>query len=96
MKGPVTERKKMTDPLTKLDKLAKASRLEIPPSVEGSVRVLASIQRRETSYGFAPLQWIAVGSTMAAIAMSLSIVSLYETWSDPLNALFLDLVWGLL
>ena len=86
----------MTDPLTKIDKLAKASRAEEAPLVDVSGRVLASIQRRETSYGFAPLQWIAVGSTVAAIAMSLSIVSLYETWSDPLNALFLDLFWGLL
>jgi hypothetical protein len=86
----------MIDPLTKIDKLARASRAEEAPSVDVSGRVLASIQRRETSYGFAPLQWIAAGSTAAAIAMSLSIVSLYETWSDPLNALFLDLVWGLL
>lgn len=86
----------MTDPLTKIDKLAKASRAEETPLVDVSGRVLASIQRRETSYGFAPLQWIAVGSTLAAIAMSLSIMSLYETWSDPLNTLFLDLFWGLL
>jgi hypothetical protein len=86
----------MTDPLTKIDKLAKASRAEEAPLVDVSGRVLASIQRRETSYGFAPLQWIAVGSTLAAIAMSLSIMSLYETWSDPLNTLLLDLFWGLL
>ena len=86
----------MTDPLTKIDKLAKASRAEEAPLVDVSGRVLASIQTRETSYGFAPLQWIAVGSTLAAIAMSLSIMSLYETWSDPLNTLFLDLFWGLL
>jgi hypothetical protein len=86
----------MTDPLTKINKLAKASRAEEAPLVDVSGRVLASIQRRETSYGFAPLQWIAVGSTLAAIAMSLSIMSLYETWSDPLNTLFLDLFWGLL
>jgi hypothetical protein len=86
----------MTDPLTKIDKLAKASRAEEAPLVDVSGRVLTSIQRRETSYGFAPLQWIAVGSTVAAIAMSLSIMSLYETWSDPLNTLFLDLFWGLL
>jgi hypothetical protein len=86
----------MIDPLTRIDKLAKASRAEETPSVDVSGRVLASIQRRETSYGFVPLQWIAVGSTVAAIAMSLSIVSLYETWSDPLNTLFLDLFWGLL
>jgi hypothetical protein len=86
----------MTDPLTKIDKLAKASRAEEAPLVDVSGRVLASIQGRETSYGFAPLQWIAVGSTLAAIAMSLSIMSLYETWSDPLNTLLLDLFWGLL
>jgi hypothetical protein len=86
----------MTDPLTKIDKLAKASRAEETPLVDVSGRVLASIQRRETSYGFGPLQWIAVGSTLAAIAMSLSIMSLYETWSDPLNTLFLDFFWGLL
>jgi hypothetical protein len=86
----------MIDPLTKIDKLAKASRAEEAPLVDVSGRVLASIQRRETSYGFAPLQWIAVGSTLAAIAMSLSIMSLYETWSDPLNTLLLDLFWGLL
>jgi len=90
------EREKMTDPLTKIDKLAKASRLEETPSVDVSGRVLASIRGCETSYGYAPLQWIAVGSTVAAAAMSLSIVSLYETWSDPLNTLFLDLIWGLL
>ena len=86
----------MTDPLTKIDKLAKASRGEKPPSVDVSGRVLVSIRGRETAYGYAPLQWIAVGSTVAAIAMSLSILSLYETWSDPLNTLFLDLFWELL
>jgi hypothetical protein len=86
----------MTDPLTKIDKLAKASRLEETPSVDVSGRVLTSIRGRETAYRYAPLQWIAVGATVAATAMSVSIVSLYETWSDPLNTLFLDLFWGLL
>jgi len=86
----------MTDPLTKIDKLAKASRLEKPPPVDVSRRVLTSIRGRKTAYGYAPLQWIAVGSAVAATVMSLSIVSLYETWSDPLNALFLDLFCGLL
>jgi len=86
----------MTDPLTKIDKLAKASRLEETPSVDVSSRVLTSIRGHETAYGYAPLQWIAVGATVAATAMSVSIVSLYETWSDPLNTLFLDLFWELL
>jgi hypothetical protein len=86
----------MTDPLTKIDKLARASRLEKTPSVDVSGRVQASIRGRETAYRYTPLQWIAVGSTVAATAMSLSILSLYETWSAPLNALFLDLFWGLL
>ena len=86
----------MTDPLMKINKLAKASRLEETPSVDVSGRVLTSIRGRETAYGYAPLQWIAVGATVAATAMSVSVVSLYETWSDPLNTLFLDLFWGLL
>lgn len=86
----------MTDPLMIIDKLAKASRVEKTPSVDVSGRVLASIRGRETAYGYAPLQWIAVGATVAATAMSVSIVSLYETWSDPLNTLFFDLFWGLL
>ena len=90
------EGEKMTDPVTKIGKLAKASRAEETPSVDVSGRVLASIRGRETVTGYAPFQWIAVGSTVAATAMSLSIVSLYETWSDPLNTLFLDLFWGLL
>ena len=86
----------MTDPLTKIDKLAKASLLEKTPSVDVSGRVLTLIRGRETAYGYAPLQWIAVGSTVAATAMGVSILSLYETWVDPLNTLFLDLFWGLL
>jgi hypothetical protein len=86
----------MTDPLTKIDKLAKASRGEITPSVDVSGRVLTSIRGRETVSGYAPLQWIAVGSTAAAIAMSVSVLSLYEIWSDPLNTFFLDLFWELL
>ena len=83
----------MSDLLKKIDELAKASRVEKTPSVDVSGRVLASIRGRETGYGYAPLQWIAVGSTVAAIAMSLSILSSYQTWSDPLNTLFLDLFW---
>ncbi len=86
----------MNDPFKKIDELAIAARSEKPPSVDVSGRVLASIRERETAYGTTPLQWIAVGSTVAAAAMSLSIVSLYETWSDPLNILFFDLFWGLL
>ena len=86
----------MTDPLTKIDKLAKAARVEKAPSVDVSDRVLISIREGETAYGYASLKWIAVGSTVAATAMSLSIVSLYETWSDPLNMVFFDLFGGLL
>jgi hypothetical protein len=89
----------MTDPLTKIDKLAKTSRMERAPSVDVSDQVVASIRGHKTAYGYTPLEWIAVGSIVAAIAMSLSIVSLYETyetWSSPLNTVLLDLFWGLL
>ena len=86
----------MTDPLTKIDQLAKASRREEAPSVDVSRRVLASIRAREPAHGYAPLQWITVGSAVGAIAMSVSVFSLYETWSDPLNMLLLDLFRGLL
>jgi hypothetical protein len=90
------EGENMTDPLTQIDKLAKASHLEKPPSVDVSDQVLAAIRERETAYGYAPLQWIAVGSITAAAAMSLSILSLYQKWSDPVNTLLLDLFRGLL
>jgi hypothetical protein len=86
----------MTDPLTKIDQLAKASRGEEAPSPDVSGRVLASIRERAPMSGYAPLQWITAGSAVAAIAMSVSILSLYETWSDPLNALLLDVFGGLL
>ena len=86
----------MSDPLTTIDKLARVSRMEETPSVDVSGWVLASIRGRETAYGYGPLQWIAVGSTAAATAMSLSILLLYETWLDPLNTLLLDFFWGLL
>ncbi len=86
----------MTDPLTKIDQLAKAARREETPSLDVSGRVLAAIQDRESANGYAPLQWIAVGSIVAASAMSISIVSLYRTWSDPLYTLFVDVFWGLL
>jgi hypothetical protein len=86
----------MTDPLTKIDKMARASRLDGPPPVDVSDRVLASIRKRETAYGYGSLQWIAVGSTVAATAMAISIVWLYQTWSEPFNTVFLDLFWGLL
>jgi hypothetical protein len=86
----------MTDSLERIDKLAVAARAEKAPSVDVSGRILASIRVRGTAYGYAPLKWIAVGSAVAATAMSLSIVSLYETWSDPLNMLFFDLLGGLL
>ncbi len=86
----------MTDPLAKIDKLAKRSRLENTPSVDVSGRVLGAIERYEAEYGYGPLQWVAVGSAVAAIAMVLSIVPLYETWSEPINSFVLDLVWGLL
>lgn len=85
----------MTDPLTKIDKLAKAARLEKTPSVDVSGQVLTAIRGCETAYEYTPLQWIAVGSIVAATAMSLSIVSLYQIWSDPLTTLFLDLFRGL-
>lgn len=86
----------MTDPLTKIDKLARAARREETPSIDVSGRVLAAIQDPESANGYAPLQWIAVGSLLAATAMSLSMVSLYWTWSDPLYTLFLDFFWGVL
>jgi hypothetical protein len=85
----------MTDLLKKIDQLAMAARSEKGPLVDVSDRVPASVRERETAYGYAPLKWIAVGSAVAATAMSLSIVSLYETWSDPLNVLFFDLFGGL-
>jgi hypothetical protein len=86
----------MTDLLKKIDQLAIAARYEKAPSVDISDRVLASVRDRETAYGYAPLTWIAVGSIVAALAMTLSIVSLYEIWSDPLNMLFFDLFGGIL
>ncbi len=86
----------MTDPLTKVDRLARAARMEETPSTDVSSRVMAAIGGRERAHGYAPLQWIAAGSIVAATAMSLSIVSLYQTWSDPLNTLFLDVFGGLL
>jgi len=84
-----------TDPLKRIDDLAIAARSEKAPPVDVSGRVLASIREREPAYPYAPLKWIAVGSTIAATAMILSTMSLYETWSDPLNIL-LDIFWGLL
>ena len=86
----------MTDLLKKIDQLAMAARFEKAPSVDVSDRVLTSFRERETAFRYAPLKWIAVGSAVAATAMGLSIVSLYETWSDPLNMLFFDLFGGLL
>ena len=86
----------MTDPLTKIEELARASRQEETPVVDVSNRVLASIEKRELSSGWVPLQWIAVGSSVAAVAMAISVVGLYQTWSEPLNTVFLDLFWGLL
>ncbi len=86
----------MTDPLMKIDNLAKAARREEAPPVDISGRVAAVIQERESGPGYAPLQWIAVGSIAAAAAMGLSMVSLYQNWSDPLNILFLDVFWWLL
>ncbi len=86
----------MTDRLTKIDKLARAARMEETPSLDVSSRVLAAIRGRERAQGYAPLQWIAAGSVLAATAMSISIVSLYQTWSDPLNTFFLDLFGWLL
>ena len=86
----------MTDPLTQIDRLAKASRMEKPPSVDVSGRVLDAIREREAAYRYAPLQWIAVGSIAAAAAMSLSMVSLYQRWSHPVNTLLLNLLWGLI
>ena len=86
----------MTDPLTKIDKLAQAARWDKPPAPDVSSRVLAAIRPREAAYGYAPLQWIAVGSTVAATAMGVSLLWLYETWSAPFNALFLGIFWGLI
>jgi hypothetical protein len=86
----------MTDPLTTFDKLAGAARMEEIPSIDVSGRVMVAIRRQESAHGYAPLQWIAAGSIVAATAMSLSMVSLYQTWSDPLNTLFLDVFGGLL
>ena len=90
------EGKNMTDPLTQIDKLARESRWEKPPPVDVSGRVLAAIRERETAYGYAPLQWIAAGSIAAAVAMSLSMVSLYQKWSDPMAMLLLDIFRGVL
>ncbi len=90
------EKGKMTDPLTKIDKLAEAARMEEAPAMDVSGRVLAAIGGRESAHGYAPLQWIAVGSIAAAAVIGLSIVPLYQTWSDPLKILFLDLFGGLL
>jgi hypothetical protein len=86
----------MTDPLKKIDELTIAARSEKAPSVDVSGRVLASIREREPAGGYGPLKWIAVGSTIAATAMILSTMSLYETWSDPLNTLFFVLFGRLL
>jgi hypothetical protein len=86
----------MADPLARMNKLAKRARLEKTPSVDVSGRVLASIRSREAEDGYRPLQWLAFGSAVAAAAMTLSVVPIYETWSEPLYSLFLDLVWGLL
>jgi hypothetical protein len=84
----------MTDPLTRIDKLARVSRWEEPPPVDVSDWVLAAIRERETAYGYAPLQWIAAGSIAAAVAMTLSMVSLYQKWSDPVATLLLDIFQG--
>ena len=86
----------MTDPLTKIDNLAQAARREEVPPVDVSGRVAAVIQERESGAGYAPLQWIAAGSIVAAAAMGLSMGFLYQAWLDPLNILFLDVFWWLL
>ncbi len=86
----------MTDPLTKIDELAKAARREKAPTMDVSGRILAAISERESVHEYAPLQWIAIGSIVTATAMGVSLVSLYRTWSDPLNTLLFEFFWGLL
>lgn len=81
----------MGDPLKRIDKLVRLARTESPPPVEISARVMAAIRERDQQDDAAPLKWIALGSAVASLAVCIEIVSVYQTWSDPLTAMVFEL-----
>ncbi|MFC1834983.1 hypothetical protein ACFL2Q_09635 [Thermodesulfobacteriota bacterium] len=75
-----------------LKRLATAAAEEEPPRVDVSQRVPAILTAQELD-SEAPFLWIAGLSSAAAVVVGVVAYKSLDTWTDPLQTLFLGLTW---
>ena len=78
--------------------LAARARMERPPAVDVTERVMARLREQGLENGTAdtPFTWFAAMSAAAAILMVCFATSAWETCTDPLTNAVIDLTRGML
>ncbi len=82
----------------RIGKLAQRARLETPPHVDVTHRVMAAlrVKTRESAPRVDPLAWVAAASAAAAIAVLVAAFGFGESWTDTFMASRIDIPWWLL
>jgi hypothetical protein len=75
--------------------LAERARLETPPRVDVANRVMARLRggREEAATGWIPLGWVTALAVAVTIPVALLALAAWETWTDPLAAMSIEIVW---
>jgi len=77
----------VADPLKILGDLSAKARREIPPTVDVSARVLSRLNREAPAPSW-PMAFVASGAAVAAIAVLMISLPLYEMISEPWSIFF--------
>ena len=80
-----SNKKGSADPL---DDLARLARLEGIPRTQVTANVLREIRVQDRVVAARPLMWLALGSSMAAMAVAIVAVPALMNFLDPLNAFY--------
>jgi len=78
-----------------LRQLVDRARMETPPRVNVADRVMARLRggREEAATGWIPLGWVTALAVAVTIPVALLALAAWETWTDPLAAMSIEIVW---
>ncbi len=81
-----------------MKKLVRRARMEIPPQVDISNRVMTILRSREKQKSMAeiPLAWVAVLSAAIAVTVVLIAITSWQHWANPLLEILSEGIWRIL
>lgn len=71
-----------------LEELARLARLDIGPKTDVTANVLRQIRVQEPIVAQKPLIWLALGSSVAAVAIAAVAIPAFMSLVDPINTLY--------